>query len=115
MAMSEDILSQTLDSEEEKILGVSISIEDIRERITKLSQTVDGESLRGAMNTLKIALKSNPAACALLQPEEIGEMVKHLYKITDTVVLEEKKKSVTKASVKVNLNDPTIYDKLSDF
>jgi SUMO ligase MMS21 Smc5/6 complex component len=110
-----EILNQTLDSDDEKILGVSISIADIREKIATLSQTADGEPLRGAMNDLQIALKSNPEACALLQPEEIGEMVKHLYKITNTVVVEEKKKKATRESKKVDLNDPTIYDKLPDF
>lgn len=115
MPEPQDVLQQTLDSDDEKILGVSISIDSIREKIATLSQTADGESLKGAMNDLKIAIKSNPEACALLQPEEIGEMVKHLYKITNTVVVEESKKKSVKESKKINLNDPTIYDKLSDF
>lgn len=113
--MSEDILSKTLDSDEDKILGVPITLEDIKHKIGLLSETPDGEPLKGAMNDLKIALKSNPEACNLLLPEDIGEMVKHLYKITNTVVIEAKAKAGAKAAKKVDLSDPTIYDKASDF
>jgi len=114
---SNNVLSQTLDGDDEKILGVSITIEDIREKITKLSQTADGEPLKDAMNNLKLALKSNPEACNLLLPEEIGEMVKHIYKVTNTAVITEKAKSATKDAkkMKIDLADPTIYDKLTDF
>jgi hypothetical protein len=38
--------------------------------------------LKSSMKELQIALLQNPAACALMLPEDIGKMVEHLYKLT---------------------------------
>lgn len=60
----------------------TITPQQIKDMIARLSQTEDGEPLNNAMKELKVALKANPTACALLLPEEIGECVKHIMKIT---------------------------------
>lgn len=118
---TEELLGKTLDSDDEKILGISITIDDIRSKISQLAQTADGEPLRNAMQDLKIALRANPEACNLLMPEEIGEMVKHLYKITNTAVLLEKSKAVGKndklSQKKINemLMNPETLKNLADF
>lgn len=67
----------------------NLNIEQIQNMIGLLSQTEDGEHLKNAMSKLKVALKQNPAACALLRPEDIGEMVKNLYRMTNKGILDE--------------------------
>jgi len=60
----------------------TVTQQHIKDMISLLSQTEDGEPLKDAMTKLKQALKENPVACAMLLPEEIGECVKHLMRIT---------------------------------
>ena len=63
-------------------LEASVTAQQIKDMISLLSQTEDGEPLKDAMTKLKQALKENPVACAMLLPEEIGECVRHLMKVT---------------------------------
>jgi len=60
----------------------SVTQQHIKDMISLLSQTEDGEPLKDAMSKLKQALKENPVACAMLLPEEIGECVHHLMRVT---------------------------------
>lgn len=60
----------------------AISAQAIKDMIDNLSKTEDGEPLGNAMKELKVALLQNPTACAMLLPEDIGEMVKFLMKVT---------------------------------
>lgn len=46
----------------------------------------DGESLKGEMASLKKALLENPAACSLLQPEDIGEAVANLRRMVGIAI-----------------------------
>lgn len=54
---------------------------DIKERIVQLCSLSD-DDLRPAMTDLKAALMENPDAVALMLPQDIGEMVKALRRIT---------------------------------
>lgn len=92
--------------EEIQILPVSetpISQEthEVIQRIRSLEALAE-EDLKGAMDELKQALLQNPAATALLLPEDIGEMVAQLRRITGQACAEaakpkkEKKKNLTK-------------------
>jgi hypothetical protein len=67
----------------------NLNIEQLQHMIGKLSQTEEGEELKTAMSKLKVALKQNPAACALLLPEDVGEMVKNLYRMTNKGILDD--------------------------
>ena len=53
----------------------------IKDRIERL-QSVDGFELKTAMDGLKSLILANPAACAQLLPEDIGEMVTALRRMT---------------------------------
>lgn len=75
-------MSQTIEIEN------TLSIEDIRAKISLLSTTEEGESLKKAMSELKVALLQNPAACSLMLPQDIGECVKYLTKITMKDIVE---------------------------
>jgi len=99
---------------ETKILGVEITVDEIKAKIANLSTIPDMPNLKNAMNDLKRALRQNPAACNLLLPEDIGQMVQHLYKVTNTVVLQAKAKDLNKAAKKVDLNDPNVINKAMD-
>lgn len=57
------------------------AVSDIKERILQLSALAE-DDLTNAMTELKAALKENPSAVEILLPEDIGEMVKALRKIT---------------------------------
>jgi hypothetical protein len=65
----------------------SLSVEQVQDMIHACSLTEDGESLRGAMTELKSALKANPVACAMLLPEDIGQMTTCLRKMTNREIL----------------------------
>lgn len=67
---------------------------DIKARIDQL-QELSGEELSGEMTLLKGALKANPNACALMLPEDIGELVSALQRITGKY-LESKAKPASK-------------------
>lgn len=57
-------------------------------------RSLDDENLKGAMDDLKRALMQNPAACALMLPEDVGSMVEALRRITGEAAI------TTKASKK---------------
>lgn len=46
----------------------------------------DGESLKGEMASLKKALLENPAACSLLQPEDIGLAVANIRRMVGIAI-----------------------------
>lgn len=56
---------------------------DLQEKIKNL-EAASGEELKNQMASLKGALRDNPEACKMMLPEEIGEMVRALYRITGT-------------------------------
>ena len=64
-----------------------LGIEEIKSMIEACGKTEDGESLKFSMDELKVALKANPAACAMLLPEDIGAMVVCLRKMTNKLVI----------------------------
>ncbi len=111
----EDSVLETIPDE---ILGVKISIEEIRSMITELA-TLPQENMKDAMHKLKKALLANPDACNLLLPEEIGACVAGLYKSANQKIQQESAKSLVKAgkkaiSGKVDLSKIDI-GKLEDF
>lgn len=67
----------------------NISIEQVRLMIEECSKTEDGEPLRNSMNELKAALKANPAACAMMLPEDVGACVTLLRKMTNKLILDD--------------------------
>jgi hypothetical protein len=77
-----------------------VTASHIQEMIAHLSTTADGEPLRNAMDSLKLALKENPAACELLQPEDIGEMSKAIMKLEGLMILNAKVRKEVKESRK---------------
>lgn len=102
------------------VLGTTITVEEIKRRIAELSTLEGGESLKSAMSELKLSLRHNPEASNLLLPEEIGEMVKHLRKITATEIVQadgaDKNRAIKKAMKNANLNDPEFLQQaLKDF
>jgi hypothetical protein len=60
---------------------------EMREKI-KLLCNFDGDSLQGEMVDLKKSLLENPAACSLLLPEEIGELVTTIRRMTGVAIAE---------------------------
>lgn len=64
---------------------VSIELEqktvELQTKIRELSQLSDCD-LKDAMNELKKALTENAEASLLLLPEDVGEIVRHLKKVT---------------------------------
>jgi len=96
----------------------TLTTEQLQGMIAQLGVTEEGESLRNAMDDLKRALKVNPAACAALLPEDIGQMVDALMKVTGKELLEDmaKKKNGTKtaAKVKPDFSDPKVMQEIED-
>lgn len=86
---------------------------DIIPRIRQLNSLSDAQ-LEVEMKLLKAALMANPEAVALMLPEDIGEMVVALRKITrEAVVAAEAKaagKRTTKPKAKTNINQMEIAD-----
>ena len=58
---------------------------EISTRIHQL-ESLATEDLKGEMQQLKKALMENTEACLLMKPEDIGELVKHLVKITGIAI-----------------------------
>lgn len=106
-------MQPTEQNTETVILGVEISVDEIREKIKKLTDIPEA-NLKDAMVDLKKALRLNPAACNLLLPEEIGLMVQHLYKVTKTQVVVAKSKDVVKTAKKVDLSNTDLVNKALD-
>ena len=108
------------DEAEVSVLGTVITVEEIKQKIRELSTTEAGDSLKSAMSDLKLALRYNPEAANLLLPEEIGELVKHLRKVTATEIIplteKDKTSALNKQIKKANLNDPEFLQQaLKDF
>lgn len=89
-----------------------LSVAQLQEKIELLSTTEEGDHLKNAMDDLKKALKANPAACALLLPEDIGKAVAVLRKITDKEIIEDIKgaKKPKKEKAQLDLNDPNVLN-----
>lgn len=91
------------------------TVEEIQTMIAQLSVTEDGEPLKDAMIELKKAIKANPAACTVLLPEDIGEMVKALYRLTDRDLEQAVAKANKKGKKdKIDLSDPKIQQEILD-
>ncbi len=60
---------------------------EIRQKIASLAD-FEGDSLKGEMQALKASLLESPAACSLLLPEDIGQMVAYIRKITGVAIAE---------------------------
>lgn len=93
--------------------------EEIKHMIAQLSVTEDGEPLKNAMRDLKRGLLANPAASASLLPEDIGEMVKHLYRMTgkdveDAIAKASKNKKGGSKQPKFDFSDPKIQQEILD-
>src|SRR5688572_18020876 len=101
----EDLDKVVLDPKD-NILDVNISIEELKARIAKLSG-LPKDNLKGEMGRLKLCLRANPEISNLLLPEEIGELVKAIYKMTDQVVIASAAKATTKASKKIDVSKLT--------
>jgi hypothetical protein len=94
--------STSLQQTDSEIPKSDSSIE-ILAKIRELKE-LSGEDLGNAMLDLKKALMANPDACAVMLPEDIGEMVSNLRRLTgqtiaEAVVKKEKKpkaKALTK-------------------
>lgn len=71
-------------------------VSEIQQRISLLCN-FQGDDLKTEMSQLKKALMDNPAACQLLLPEDIGEMVTHLNKIVGREFIESTKTKEKKA------------------
>lgn len=108
MESLEDLDKKVL--EPTNILGVEITIEEIKDRIAKLSG-LPKDDLKGEMGRLKLALRANPEATNLLLPEEIGSLVAAIYKMTEQVVIQAAAKATTKVAKKI---DVTKLTKLPD-
>jgi hypothetical protein len=80
---------------------IELTTEQLQEKIKTLSTTSEGEDLRFAMRDLKKALLANPSACALLGPEDIGEMVKHLKRMIGPELEKADSKKAVKAAKEV--------------
>jgi hypothetical protein len=70
------------------------ALADMLPRIQELKD-LSGEPLEGAMKDLKGALLANPAAAAIMLPEDIGEMVAALRRMTGQTIAEASKAKVT--------------------
>lgn len=77
-----DVLEELEIGKETVEIEQVLTTEEIQTKIKQLSTTEEEEDLRSAMNDLKRALKANPNACSALLPEDIGQMVAYLKKIT---------------------------------
>jgi hypothetical protein len=89
---------------------------EISTRIALLNNMSEAD-LKNEMRELKVALKENPAACALLMDEDIGALVSALRKIThkDITEAETKPKKGTKPKAeKVQLSAEQLAAALDD-
>jgi hypothetical protein len=64
----------------------------LSQRINLLCNIEDLDNLKTEMASLRVALLANPAACELLLPEEVGELVRHQRKLTNTELAAKKPK-----------------------
>ena len=77
---------------------------EIQTRISMLSDMSEAD-LKTEMQSLKAAILANPAACALLLPQDIGQMVAALRRITGFAIQQAttkpKKEKATKAKTQL--------------
>ena len=66
---------------------VSQLASEIQTRISALESLFE-DDLKGEMDALKIALRENPSAAALMMDEDVGALVKNLMRITNTAIQE---------------------------
>lgn len=93
----------------------AVAYQKLHDLIYQLALTEDGEPLKQEMQNLKRALLENPTACALLLPEDIGEMVKHLMKITGRdLEMQQSESSKKKGNkpAKIDFSDPKVLEEL---
>ncbi len=98
----EDLDKLVLEPSVTNVLGTPITLDDVRAKIKKLSN-IEGEDLKREMTYLKHALRVNPEAANLLLPEEIGEMVQSIYKLTNKVVAAQAAKATVSKSKKIDV------------
>lgn len=60
---------------------------EIQTRIANLENLFE-DDLKGEMDALKIVLRENPSAAALMMDEDVGLLVKNLMRITNTAIQE---------------------------
>lgn len=93
-----------------------LALKDIREKIAELT-TIKGdrELLKNGIRSLQKALVENPAACAIMLPEDIGSAVELIRIYVGKEVQEEAaKKATSKRTVsRIDLS-PEALDKLLD-
>lgn len=96
--------------------GHGLSTEAIKAMIQQLSVTEEGEPLKDHMDKLKLALKHNPVACAMLLPEDIGQMVSVLQRITGLSLEEQAtpEKRKKKKDGGIDFTDPEALKKMED-
>lgn len=75
-------------------IDCSQEVADILLKIRSLNEMSDLD-LKEAMDSLKLSLLENPAAVEIMLPEDIGEMVKALMKITGQQITEAVNKKKT--------------------
>jgi hypothetical protein len=96
-----------------KIEPIELDINELKAKIAQLATTSEEEDLRYAMTDLKKALLANPIACAFLMPEDIGEMVKYIRRMSGKdIELQEAK--MEKASIKKAKADVVKVKKLHE-
>lgn len=81
---------------DEQLEKAPASVHALRERIWKLQETTDGSSLKNAMKDLQVALLENPTAISYFLPEDYGEMVLHIRKLTGNAVAQALAKPASK-------------------
>lgn len=86
-------------------------VHSLRDRIWKLQLESGGDSLKDAMKHLQTALLENPTAVSFFLPEDYGEMVSHIRKLTGNAVAQAlakpagKKSKAALPSTEVSLDD----------
>lgn len=73
-------------------------VHSLRDRIWKLQIESGGDSLKDAMKQLQTALLENPTAVSFFLPEDYGEMVSHIRKLTGNAVAQALAKPAGKKS-----------------
>lgn len=79
-------------------------VSDLSQRIEALKDLA-GEDLAGAMKDLQTALIQNPSAVALMLPEDIGEMVIALRRLTGLAIAMASEKKTKSGAKKKNLTE----------
>jgi hypothetical protein len=80
----------------------------IKDMIDQLGMTENGEKLKSAMDRLKIALLENPDAVALMAPEDIGEAVRNLRRLTGQLIANESVNKKTGSTTKIKVTKELI-------